>query len=158
MNISHLDLSFNNLRKMPSLPLRKLTAARTLILDGNPLQFLGKNFLLKQGVQSTFLQFSMNVWFKQKMYIQLSFISFYNCIWVHCNYLQTFFACTPCIFQQQSFGTTRALNLNNVFANFRFIAFPEDWLFSAWKYVAAIFFIFWAYLNFFYINWGCCLM
>ena len=42
MNISHLDLSYNNLRKMPSLPLRKLTAARTLILDGNPLHFLGK--------------------------------------------------------------------------------------------------------------------
>ena len=42
MNISHLDLSFNNIRKMPSLPLRKLTSARTLILDGNPLQVLGK--------------------------------------------------------------------------------------------------------------------
>ena len=46
MNISHLDLGYNNLRKMPSLPLRKLTAARTLILDGNPLHFLGK-FLLR---------------------------------------------------------------------------------------------------------------
>ena len=45
MNISHLDLGHNNLRKMPSLPLRKLTAARTLILDGNPLHFLGKKSL-----------------------------------------------------------------------------------------------------------------
>lgn len=49
MNISHLDLGYNNLRKMPSLPLRKLTAARTLILDGNPLHILGtviaNNFL-----------------------------------------------------------------------------------------------------------------
>ena len=41
MNISHLDLSYNNLRKMPTLPLRKLTAARTLVLDGNPLHVLG---------------------------------------------------------------------------------------------------------------------
>ena len=47
MNISHLDLGYNNLRKMPSLPLRKLTAARTLILDGNPLHFLGKLYLYK---------------------------------------------------------------------------------------------------------------
>lgn len=42
MNISHLDLGHNNLKKMPSLPLRKLTAARTLILDGNSLHILGK--------------------------------------------------------------------------------------------------------------------
>ena len=42
MNISHLDLGYNNLKKMPSLPLRKLTMARTLILDGNPLHLLGK--------------------------------------------------------------------------------------------------------------------
>ena len=47
MNISHLDLGYNNLRKMPSLPLRKLTAARTLILDGNPLYFLGKLYHYK---------------------------------------------------------------------------------------------------------------
>ena len=46
MNISHLDLGYNNLRKMPSLPLRKLTAARTLILDGNPLHSLGNNDII----------------------------------------------------------------------------------------------------------------
>ncbi len=42
MNISHLDLGYNNFRKVPSLPLRKLTAAKTLVLDGNPLNILGK--------------------------------------------------------------------------------------------------------------------
>ena len=41
MNISHLDLGYNNLRKIPSLPLRKLTAVRTLVLDGNPMHTLG---------------------------------------------------------------------------------------------------------------------
>ena len=51
MNISHLDLGYNNLRKMPSLPLRKLTAARTLILDGNPLHFLGKFLLTLIGMR-----------------------------------------------------------------------------------------------------------
>ena len=43
MNISHLDLGYNNFRKVPSLPLRKLTAAKTLVLDGNPLKVLGKS-------------------------------------------------------------------------------------------------------------------
>lgn len=47
MNISHLDLSFNNLKKIPSLPLRKLTGARTLVLDGNPLQILGEEGVCK---------------------------------------------------------------------------------------------------------------
>jgi Leucine-rich repeat (LRR) protein len=56
MNISHLDLGYNNLRKMPSLPLRKLTAARTLILDGNPLHFLGRDDLTR--VRTEFLSIS----------------------------------------------------------------------------------------------------
>lgn len=40
MNISHLDLGFNSLRKIPDLPLRKLTASKTLILDGNQFTVL----------------------------------------------------------------------------------------------------------------------
>jgi len=56
MNISHLDLGYNNLRKMPSLPLRKLTAARTLILDGNPLHSLGRDDLTR--VRTEFLSIS----------------------------------------------------------------------------------------------------
>jgi hypothetical protein len=56
MNISHLDLSFNNIRKMPSLPLRKLTSARTLILDGNPLQVLVSEALSR--VRTEFLSVS----------------------------------------------------------------------------------------------------
>jgi hypothetical protein len=35
MNISNLDLGFNSLRKVPSTSLRKLTAAKTIVLDGN---------------------------------------------------------------------------------------------------------------------------
>ena len=35
MNISHLDLGFNSLRKVPGSSLRKLTAAKTIVLDGN---------------------------------------------------------------------------------------------------------------------------
>ncbi len=35
MNITHLDLGFNSLRKVPGVALRKLTAAKTVVLDGN---------------------------------------------------------------------------------------------------------------------------
>ena len=35
MNITHLDLGFNSLRKVPGSSLRKLTAAKTIVLDGN---------------------------------------------------------------------------------------------------------------------------
>lgn len=40
MNVSHLDLGFNSLRRTPRLPLRKLTAAKTIVLDGNPISVL----------------------------------------------------------------------------------------------------------------------
>lgn len=51
MNISHLDLGYNALRKPPSLPLRKLTAARTVILDGNPLSHLERGALSRVRVE-----------------------------------------------------------------------------------------------------------
>jgi Leucine-rich repeat (LRR) protein len=35
MNITHLDLGFNSLRRVPGVSLRKLTAAKTVVLDGN---------------------------------------------------------------------------------------------------------------------------
>jgi Leucine-rich repeat (LRR) protein len=77
MNISHLDLGFNNLRKTPSLPLRKLTAARTLILDGNPLQTLGKtrhpprkNSLPPGAFPSAFLHAAELLFLHRKLYKQ----------------------------------------------------------------------------------------
>ena len=36
MNVTHLDIGYNSLRRPPTLPLRKLEFAKTLILDGNP--------------------------------------------------------------------------------------------------------------------------
>lgn len=47
MNISHLDLGYNALRRPPALPLRKLTAAKTLVLDGNLFSVLDAGALLE---------------------------------------------------------------------------------------------------------------
>ena len=40
MNVTNLDFGYNSLRRPPTLPLRKLEFAKTLILDGNPFLVL----------------------------------------------------------------------------------------------------------------------
>jgi hypothetical protein len=35
MSVAHLDLGYNSFRRTPNLPLRKLTSAKTIVLDGN---------------------------------------------------------------------------------------------------------------------------
>ncbi len=38
LNVSHLDLSDNALRRVPTLALARMTTAKTLLLDGNHFQ------------------------------------------------------------------------------------------------------------------------
>ncbi len=40
LNVTHLDLSDNALRRVPTLALARLSEARTLLLDGNPFPAL----------------------------------------------------------------------------------------------------------------------
>ena len=58
MNITHLDLGFNSLRKSPDLPLRKLTATKTLVLDGNLFTILESNALHE--IRAEFVSISHN--------------------------------------------------------------------------------------------------
>ncbi len=56
INVSHLDLGFNALRRPPAAALRRLAAARTLVLDGNPFERLERDAL--QGVPAEFVSIS----------------------------------------------------------------------------------------------------
>ena len=58
MTVVHLDLGYNALRKMPCLPLRKLTNATTIVLDGNLFATLPSGAL--HDVRVKFLSISRN--------------------------------------------------------------------------------------------------
>ena len=56
MNVTHLDLGYNSLRRPPKHQLQKLSFAKTLILDGNPFTVLDKESL--KDVRAEFVSIS----------------------------------------------------------------------------------------------------
>ncbi len=56
LNVTHLDLSDNSLRRVPTLALARMSLARTLLLDGNPLRALEGGCL--RGVPAEFVSVS----------------------------------------------------------------------------------------------------
>ena len=58
INVSYLDLGYNSLRRIPSMSLRRLSAATTIVLDGNLLTVLEKGCVYN--IRVKFLTLSHN--------------------------------------------------------------------------------------------------
>ena len=56
MNVTHLDLGHNELRRPPKLQLQKLSFVKTLILDGNPFSVIEKGSL--ENIRAEFVSIS----------------------------------------------------------------------------------------------------
>ena len=64
VNTSYLDLGFNSLRSIPTLSLRKLTAATTIVLDGNLFTVLETGSIYRQDNKPHIKVFQGHLYYK----------------------------------------------------------------------------------------------